>query len=222
MEFDGNMDENIELKLVGITYNQIESGVYALVLEDPLIGRRLAIVIGYPEAQSIECRLQNIRTPRPLTHDLLAKMLNDLGAKLLRVDIHRLPSGPYAGRLTVRSVLGEIFEIDARSSDAIALAIRVGAPIFTNRQLLEKEGYNPKTTPKRKQSPRSPIKEEQESTHGAMEKLTSGFKYGSEYSTSDLHDLLEKYVNEENYEAAAEVKKELDRREHNKSEGAQK
>lgn len=193
------MEENIQLKLIGITYNQIESGVYALILEDIEVGRRLAIVIGYPEAQSIECKLQNVKTPRPLTHDLLACMLDALGGKLLRVDIHRMPTGPYAGKLTVRTVFGETCQIDARSSDAIALAIRVGAPIFTTRELLEKEGYVPgkgaKTAKKTAPSSASPSK-------GSMKKL----------SLEELEAKLSKAVLEENYEEAARIKQEIDSR----------
>ena len=193
------MNENIELKLVGITYNQIESGVYALVLEDVEEGRRLAIVIGYPEAQSIECHLQKVKTPRPLSHDLMAKILETMGGKLLRVDIHRLPSGPYAGKLTVENFFGDRLEIDARSSDAIALAIRVGAPIFTSRQLIEKEGFIPKNdnvvkTVRLKPTPKAKVN-----------KLET-------FSKEKLEELLAKYVAEENYEQAALVKQELDRR----------
>ena len=194
------MNNNIQLRLVGITYNQIESGVYALILEDIYEGKRLAIVIGYPEAQSIECKLQNVRTPRPLTHDLMASLLKTLGARLLRVDIHKLSSGPYAGRMTVENIMGERFEIDARSSDAIALAIRVKAPIYTNRELLEKEGYIPKSNEK-KNLKKGEKKESQPSN-----------KY-SKYNIIQLNELLQKFVEDENYEEAALIKSEIDRRE---------
>lgn len=193
------MEESIELKLIGITYNQIESGVYALVLEDMEDRRRLAIVIGYPEAQSIECHLRKVRTSRPLSHDLMASMLKNLGAELMRVDIHRLPSGPYAGKLTVLTPYGQIKEIDARSSDAVALAVRVGAPIFTSRQLLEKEGYLPKTGKQDPESQTSQISSDRK------EDLTRR-------STEELKEYLEKLVHEENYEEAAKIKRELDRR----------
>lgn len=187
------MEDSIELKLVGITYNQIESGVYALILEDPVMKRRLAIVIGYPEAQSIECKLQNVRTPRPLAHDLLANIINALSAKLIRVDIHRLPTGPYAGKLTIENIMGERFEIDARSSDAIALAIRVGAPIFTNKKLLEKEGYIPQNNKKNK----------------SKEEKKQNIDPYKNYSMEQLEMMIADYVADENYEAAAEIKKEL-------------
>lgn len=193
------MEENIQLNLIGITYNQIESGVYALILEDPVMKRRLAIVIGYPEAQSIECRLQNVRTPRPLTHDLLATLLKNLSAKLVRVDIHRLDSGPYAGKLTIENAAGDLLEIDARSSDAIALAIRVGAPIFTTRRLLEKEGFIPKKGTK-------------DNVVAKTVKAEFVVEKYSKLTDQQLSALLDKLVSEENYEEASKVKKEIDRR----------
>lgn len=194
------MDESVQLKLIGITYNQIESGVYALILEDTVLKRRLAIVIGYPEAQSIECRLQNVKTPRPLTHDLTTTLIKELGSTLLRVDIHRLPSGPYAGTLTLLTKNGEKLWIDARSSDAIALAIRVGAPIFTSRELLEKEGFTPKTNLGKET---------------IVQKLK--IKKYSKYSLDELQNLLNDLVAKENYEEAAKVKEEIDQR-YNKGE----
>lgn len=193
------MDDRIELRLVGITYNQIESGVYALILEDVKEGRRLAIVIGYPEAQSIECHLQHVKTPRPLSHDLMVSLLNALDGILLRVDIHKLPSGPYAGSLTLLRENGDIYVIDARSSDAIALAIRVGAPIFTTRELLEEKGYSPQ-----KAKNTSP-KITNNTTAEKKSRLSS-------LSDTELHELLEKYVSEEKYEEAAEVKLEIEKR----------
>ena len=190
------MDNNIELKLIGITYNQIESGVYALILEDPMMGRRLALVIGYPEAQSIECKLQNVKTPRPLSHDLMADILNVLKVKVLRVDIHKLPTGPYAGKLTIENMMGEQFTIESRSSDAIALALRVKAPIFTNKELLEKEGYIPNKDNRRV----------------GIRQVTHDMNPYKDYSTVQLENMITDFVAEENYEAAAEIKRELSRR----------
>lgn len=194
------MDDSVELKLLGITYNQIESGVYALILEEPVGKKRLAIVIGYPEAQSIECHLQNVRTPRPLTHDLMATLLSSLEARLLRVDIGHLPSGPYTGKLSLENIYGEIKELDARSSDAIALAIRVGAPIFTSRALLEEKGYSPTADTEK---------------NDIVSNESSDFKW-NKYSDVQLLKLIEQYVGDENYEAAAEIKIELERRKNKK------
>ncbi len=130
-----------QLKLIGITYNQIESGVYALILEEVGGKRRIPIVIGYPEAQAIECKLQEIRTPRPLTHDLMKGMMESFGLILSCVDIYKLPSGVFAANLVMEGPDGELHKIDSRSSDAVALAIRCDAPIYTTADVLEESGF---------------------------------------------------------------------------------
>lgn len=192
------MDESVELKVKGITYNQIESGVYALILEEPVSGTRLAIVIGYPEAQSIECNLQKVKTPRPLAHDVMASLLRALDATLLRVDIMKLAGGPYAGVLTLMNSIGERIKVDARSSDAVALAIRVGAPIFTTRTLLEKEGFIPKAST--------------EPTHKHVTIRPKESQAYPKHTVEQLEEMLARYVAEENYEEASKVKAEIDRR----------
>ena len=120
----------IRLELLGITYNQIESGVYAVVLQEMGGTRRIPIIIGFPEAQAIECKLQEIVVPRPLTHDLAINMLREYGISVLEANIYKLPNGVFAAEL-VLSDGKEVKVVDSRSSDAIALAIRVGAPIYT-------------------------------------------------------------------------------------------
>lgn len=204
------MEDSVRLNLIGITYNQIENGVYALIMEEPVSKRRLAIVIGYPEAQSIECKLQNVKTPRPLTHDLLASMLEVLNVKLVRVDIHKLTSGPYAGILSLENTNGEILFLDARSSDAVALAIRVNAPIYAPKSLIEKEGFSPRVA---KKVQNEDVTKEQtlQSNIGIKQDVSPELKYRN-YSLKQLESTLVKLVNEENYEEAAKVKSEIDRR----------
>ncbi|MDE6423105.1 MAG: bifunctional nuclease family protein, partial [Muribaculaceae bacterium] len=122
------MQKKYRLELVGITYNQIESAVYALILQQVGTSRRIPIIIGYLEAQAIECKLQEVATPRPLTHDTMAASLAAFGISLVRVEIRKLPNGVFAADLVFSD--GKIEKvIDSRSSDAVALAIRVGAPI---------------------------------------------------------------------------------------------
>ncbi|MDE6256590.1 MAG: bifunctional nuclease family protein, partial [Muribaculaceae bacterium] len=122
--------EKHRLELVGITYNQIESGVYAVILREVGGERRIPIIIGYPEAQAIECKLQDVVTPRPLTHDMMLNFMTAFGVSLKEIEIKRLPNGVFAADLIFSD--GENTRIvDARSSDGIALAIRAGAPIYT-------------------------------------------------------------------------------------------
>ncbi len=189
------------MKLVGITYNQVESGVYALILQEEEGDRRLPIIIGYPEAQSIECRLQEVKTPRPLTHDLFLNTLGEFGIDLREVWIHQLPNGVFAADLTFESPRGEIRIVDSRSSDAIALAIRCDAIIYTSEALLQEAGITPGKDRKESRESREPEKETQ-----------SRKKDYAAVSDDGLKKLLAKAVENENYEEAGEIKKELDRR----------
>lgn len=134
--------ERYRLELVGITYNQIESGVYAVILRQAGGSRRIPIIIGYPEAQAIECKLQEVVTPRPLTHDMMINFMNEFGISLKEIEIRRLPSGVFAADLIFTD--GKTTHtIDSRSSDAIALAIRADAPIYTSAAVLEEAGFDP-------------------------------------------------------------------------------
>ena len=136
------MGKRYRLELIGITYNQIESGVYALILQQAGASRRIPIIIGFPEAQAIECKLQEIKTPRPLTHDTMMASLQAFGLTLKEVEIKKLPNGVFAADLHITNGIDEKI-IDARSSDAVALAIRVGAPIYTSEEVLLESGFDP-------------------------------------------------------------------------------
>ena len=201
------MEDLYRLKLTGITYNQIESGVYALILEEEQSGRRLPIIIGYPEAQAIECKLQEIVTPRPLTHDLMVSVFDTFGISLKSVVIRKLPNGVFAADLTLQNE-ETIRTVDARSSDAVALAIRVGAPIYTTSEVLDEASYLPeeKQTEERTRPSSTPSRRRQGNTPPpAPEKL-------SDMPDSMLAQLMQKAVEEENYEEEAKIKSEIERR----------
>ena len=190
------MIEKIQLNLVGITYNQIESGVYAVILEETEGDRRLPIIIGSAEAQSIECRLQNIVTPRPLTHDLMANVMRAFGQELKEVILRRLDSGIFAADLVLtdgeRSVT-----IDSRSSDAIGLAIRMGAPIYTSEDVMQSSAISP-------ENGTSVSQEEKEES-------TEDYPL-SRMSDEDLEKAMIRAAEEENYELASRIKSELQKR----------
>ncbi len=190
------MSEKIRLELIGITYNQIESGVYALVLRQMGGNRRIPIIIGFPEAQAIECKLQEIATPRPLTHDMTMTILKDFGITLKEVYIHKLPTGIFAADLHLTDGITEHI-IDARSSDAIALAIRCDAPIYTNREVLDSSGF-----------------ESMEESNKDSSIGYTGVKASELHHVSDeeLMESMQKAIQEENYEEAARIKAELDDR----------
>lgn len=198
--------EKCKLKLVGITYNQIESGVYAVILQQEGGTRRIPIIIGYPEAQAIECKLQEIVTPRPLTHDLMVNVMSAFGVALLEVDIYKMPNGVFAAELHLTDG-GQTRVVDSRSSDAIALAIRVGAPIYTTPEVLEESGFEPGENSQAKPAspaPRPPRKAQP----------TASFNSELELKTIDeLRDEMQRAAENENYEEAARIKAEIDLRE---------
>lgn len=195
------MENKIRLQLVGITYNQIESGVYALVLQQVGGARRIPIIIGFPEAQAIECKLQEIIPPRPLTHDTMVAALSSFGVNLKEVMIKKLPNGVFAADLYLTDGINDII-IDSRSSDAIALAIRVNAPIYTTESVLMESGFDPKE--KKSASVRKPA-------NTPERKQPSGQEFAI-MSDLELEKAMEKAVETENYEEAAKIKNEIDRR----------
>ena len=200
--------ERHKLELVGITYNQIESGVYAVILREADGERRIPIIIGYPEAQAIECKLQDVVTPRPLTHDMMINFMTAFGVSLKEIEIKRLPNGVFAADLIFTD--GENTRIvDARSSDGIALAIRAGAPIYTSDEVLAEAGFLPEETQKKtRQSRRAARGGDRKTTPAPEEDLTDL----SSLSADQLNELMQKAAEDEDYEKAAKIKAELDKR----------
>lgn len=192
------MEDKIRLRLLGITYNQIESGVYALILEDETSSRRIPIIIGLPEAQAIECKLQEVVTLRPLTHDTMVSTLEAFNIHLKEVLIRKTDSGAFAADLILTDGMTTRV-IDSRSSDAIALAIRVGAPIYTSERILIEDGFDAKDHPSR-------------TSVQAITTMTPPKNSLAAKSESELIEEMTKAVENEDYEYAAKIKAELDRR----------
>ncbi len=201
------MEKKYRLQLVGITYNQIESGVYALILQQEGSARRIPIIIGFPEAQAIECKLQEVDTPRPLTHDIMVSALNAFGIELVEINIHKLENGVFAADLVFSD--GNVsYVIDARSSDAVALAIRTGAPIYTTEDVLRESGFEPEET--RSTPNEFNLSGSHTFTRPATLKKDSGYK---NMTSLQLKQAMSKAVENENYEEAAKIKSELENRE---------
>lgn len=207
---DNHENEMRRLVLAGITYNQLNAGVYGLILQEVGGERRIPIVIGNAEAHSIECKLQEIITPRPLTHDLMTNIFRAFGLKLEKVYIKRLDSGVYAADLHLslddRSII-----IDARSSDAVALAIRVGAPIFTSTKLLDEVGIRKKTTT-------SASKPKTVAANPTAPKNTAPINYSGK-TLSQLNAMLADAVENERYEEAAQINREIQSRRNKETDG---
>jgi bifunctional DNase/RNase len=203
----------VRLNIKGISYSQTQSGAYALILSEVDGQRKLPIVIGAFEAQSIAIALEkDIQPPRPLTHDLFKNFSDRFDIVVKQVIIHKLVDGVfYASIICEREGVEEV--IDARTSDAIALALRFSAPIFTYRNILEKAGIILKTDPKKE--------EDQEFTEDALlfedldfetEEAEPSNEKNQPQSIEELQKLLKKAVANEDYETAAKLRDEISKR----------
>ena len=195
----------VQLLINGISYSQTQNGAYALILSEIEGERKLPIVIGTNEAQSIAIAIEKeIKPPRPLTHDLFKNFCVRFDIKFKQVIIHKLVEGVfYSSVICERDGIEEI--IDSRSSDAIALAIRFEAPIYTYENILKKAGVVLKI--EKEIDEKSLLKEL--FSDESSEKLETDFK---EKSTKELEELLKIAVQNENYESAAKIRDEISNR----------
>jgi bifunctional DNase/RNase len=129
-------NNKIRLKILGITFSQVQTGAYALILKEEKGLRRLPIIIGTPEAQSIAIFLEGLLPPRPLTHDLFISFAQAINIELTAVDIYKYEDGVFFSELLF-SKKGKELRIDSRTSDAIALAVRANAPIFITESIMD-------------------------------------------------------------------------------------
>ena len=200
----------IKLTIKGISYSQTQTGAYALVLSEMDGGRTLPIIIGAFEAQSIAIALEKeIRPPRPLTHDLFKTFSDRFLIEIKEVIIHKLVDGVFFSSLVCeKEGVEEI--IDTRTSDAIAIAVRFEAPIFTYENILDKAGVFLKT------EDTLGLNDPSEASEISLDtKSLLGVDKDSSYSklsTSDLMEELEKAVADENYELAAKIRDEMSKR----------
>ena len=135
------MDNRISLVVLGVTSNHIQSGAYVLVLAEENGPRRIPIVIGQAEAQSIAIAFEGIRPPRPITHDLFVTFAHAFGVRLRQVLIYRFDDGIFYSQLTFADPDGREVVVDSRTSDAIAIAIRTGSPIVTTEKIMRATGF---------------------------------------------------------------------------------
>ncbi len=200
----------VRLNIKGISYSQTQNGAYALILSEVEGDRKLPIVIGAFEAQSIAIALEKeIKPPRPLTHDLFKNFADRFDIQIKQVIIHKLVDGVfYSSIICERDGAEEI--IDARTSDAISLALRFSAPIFTYKNILEKAGIYLKGS-EGESSPEDDVLVDQLVVEDPEEEsgITSDYK---KLSLSELNSLLEQAVAAEDYEAAANIRDEISKR----------
>ncbi len=198
----------VRLTIKGISYSQTQNGAYALILNEVEGERKLPIIIGAFEAQSIAIAMEKeIKAPRPLTHDLFKSFADRFDIVIKQVIIHKLVDGVfYSSIICERDKIEEI--IDARTSDAIALALRFNAPIFTYKNILDKAGIYLKVAPKEDATTRITEEILSEETHPPA--AAESYKT---HSLEELHALLDDAVKDEDYEKAAKIRDEISRRE---------
>lgn len=202
----------VRLTIKGISYSQTQNGAYALLLSEMDGKRQLPIVIGAFEAQSIAIALEkDIKPPRPLTHDLFKSFSDRFSIQVKQVIIHKLVDGVfYSSLICERDKIEEI--IDARTSDAIALALRFNAPIFTYQNILEKAGIYLKTD-----EDDDPLQETELMINTELDEDSNIEDVTPESSqpkksTQELEKELEKAVKKEDYEEAARLRDEISKR----------
>ncbi|MDD8017191.1 MAG: bifunctional nuclease family protein [Bacteroidota bacterium] len=187
--------EKVQVDILGLSTSPSSAGAYALILKETNGKRKLPIIIGAFEAQSIALELEGMKPPRPLTHDLMKSIVDTFAVSLNEVCISELRDGTFYAKLFIEGV-SETHEIDARPSDAIALAVRYGAPIYVDEQVLgeagivseEGEEEGDEETPKQEQEP--PTKQ-----------FTSKFE--------QLQSALKEAIEKEDYEKAAKLRDDI-------------
>lgn len=200
--------KKIKLEIIGLSYSQTQSGAYALVLGEEKGKRRLPIIIGAFEAQAIAIELENITPTRPLTHDLFKSLAQSFDIEVEEVIIFNLLEGVFYAKLVCNNG-DKKMEIDARTSDAIAIAVRFGCPIYTYEFILSTAGIVLEEN--------APIEGIEE--HVEKQVPTSATKLSenelSTASTDELKEMLKKALDEEAYERASRIRDELNKRKSN-------
>lgn len=198
------MEDRIQLRVMGISYSQTQSGAYALILAQAGGPVRIPVVIGASEAQSIAMRMEGITPPRPLTHDLMANMTRAFGIALKEVFIYKFEDGVFSSEMKFIDMDREV-TLDSRTSDAIALAMRVGAPIFTTREIMEETGFV--------------LEETSEGVIGSSDKNESAgvsqsprMPDAEEFSIEQLEATLSQLIEREEYEEASRISEILKRK----------
>jgi hypothetical protein len=201
-----------KLEIIGLSYSQTQSGAYALVLGEDKGKRRLPIIIGGFEAQAIAIELEKMTPNRPLTHDLFKSFADSFNITVKEVIIYNLVEGIFYAKLICDNS-GKEEEIDARTSDSIALAIRFDCPIYTYEFILEKAGIDPEDS--EQATPELSVTEDLEEGEEENKEIPviKGKRDLKSISTKKLSELLEKAIKDEAYEEASQLRDELDKRE---------
>lgn len=196
--------QKIRLNILGLSVSQTQSGAYALVLAEENGDRRIPIIIGPVEAQAIAIQLEGLTPPRPLTHDLVKNMALAFDIALLEVNIYKLEEGIFYSELLCE-MDGKETRIDSRTSDAVALALRFRCPIFTTEEILKKAGIVLEI-----EDESSPVRSFDDVDDDVE---TPGASMYAQYSLTELKEMLNEAIQNEDYEKASIMRDELKKRE---------
>jgi bifunctional DNase/RNase len=183
--------EKIQVDILGLSTSPASGGAYALILREMGGNRRLPIIIGAFEAQSIALEMEGIKPPRPLTHDLMKTIIDRMGVSLSEVVVHELRDGTFYAKISLDSQ-----EIDSRPSDAIALAVRYSVPIYVSEKVMEEASFVPESEGEEGEKPSSSTQEKRP-VNPKMSKLES------------LNVQLKEAIEKEEYEKAARLRDEI-------------
>ncbi|WP_455640103.1 bifunctional nuclease family protein [Parabacteroides sp.] len=212
------MDTKIKLRVQGLTNSQIQSGAYALILAEEDGARRIPIIVGTSEAQSIAIALEHIKPPRPLTHDLFVTFAQAFGIQLREVFIYKFEDGVFYSELLFDDGITQI-RLDSRTSDAIAIALRVKCDIYTTPQIVTECGVvleDAMAVEDREDDEYALLDKEPEDIEDEKELK----KWLSLLDEEELSERLEEAVSDENYEYAKMYKDEIRRREEEEEDSA--
>jgi bifunctional DNase/RNase len=195
--------KKILLEVIGLSYSQTQTGAYALVLGESDGNRRLPIIIGGFEAQAIAIELEKMAPSRPLTHDLFKKFAEAFKINVKEVIIYNLLEGIFYAKLICQDEAGNEVEIDSRTSDAIAIAVRFSCPVFTYEFILSSAGI---------------VLDDENKSEDELEEVEKGESVISSssdlgiVSVQELETMLEQAITEEEYEKASKIRDEIKRR----------
>ena len=192
--------EKVKLEIVGMSYSRSQSGAYALILGIPGEKKRLPIIIGSSEAQAIAIELENMKPSRPLTHDLFANFAKHFDITITEVVINKFEEGIFYSKLVCVKD-GNETEIDSRTSDAVALALRFKCPVYSYQSIIDEAGIVLEDEPETGDDP----EQEQEVTENEI------INY-SDYLMEELEEMLQSAVEGENYEEASRIRDEINKR----------
>jgi len=194
--------DKIELKIIGLSYSQTQSGAYALVLSEKEGNRRLPIIIGGFEAQSIAIELENMKPSRPLTHDLFKSFADAYNVQVKEIIIYNLVEGVFYSKIICTNGTDDI-EIDARTSDSIAIGLRAAAPVFTYEHILSSAGIQLEGDELLDSAATVSQTEKDDTVLDESEPI---------HSIEELEAMLQKAIENEEYERASKIRDEINNR----------